>query len=78
MRVPGHRDPLRRVLPIFLALILASLIAPPAPLAYVDPLSGSVIFQLLLAGLLGAAFTTKMWWSKAMGRVGGWLSRLSR
>lgn len=29
---------------------------------YIDPASGSYIFQLLLAGLLGALFTLKIYW----------------
>lgn len=30
--------------------------------AYIDPASGSYIFQLLVAGLLGALFTLKIYW----------------
>jgi hypothetical protein len=32
--------------------------------AYLDPGSGSVLIQLLIAGLLGAAFILKASWSK--------------
>jgi len=32
--------------------------------AYLDPGSGSVLIQLLIAGLLGAAFIIKAFWSK--------------
>ena len=32
--------------------------------AYLDPGSGSVLIQLLIAGLLGAAFVIKASWSK--------------
>ena len=32
--------------------------------AYLDPGSGSVLIQLLIAGLLGAAFIIKASWSK--------------
>ncbi|MBI3010364.1 MAG: hypothetical protein HYY57_05220 [Candidatus Omnitrophica bacterium] len=32
--------------------------------AYVDPGSGSLLFQLLIAGILGAALTVKSWWRK--------------
>lgn len=31
-------------------------------LAYVDPLSGSVILQVLAAGILGGAFAVKRFW----------------
>jgi len=41
-------------------------------LAYVDPLSGSVIIQIASAGILAAMFTFKRWWGKAkeLGRRG--------
>lgn len=32
--------------------------------AYLDPGSGSVLIQLLIAGLLGAAFIIKAYWKK--------------
>jgi len=32
--------------------------------AYLDPGSGSVLIQLLIAGLLGAAFLIKAFWSR--------------
>jgi hypothetical protein len=41
-------------------------------LAYVHPISGSVILQVASAGILAAAFTFKSWWGKAkeLGRRG--------
>ena len=30
--------------------------------AYIDPATGSYLFQILLAGLLGAMFAVKMFW----------------
>ena len=32
--------------------------------AYIDPGTGSYIIQLMIAGLLGAAFTLKVYWKK--------------
>jgi len=32
--------------------------------AYLDPGTGSYIFQLLIAGALGAVFTLKIFWAK--------------
>jgi hypothetical protein len=32
--------------------------------AYIDPGTGSYVFQLLIAGLLGAAFTAKVFWKR--------------
>jgi len=33
-------------------------------LSYIDPGTGSYIFQLLIAGFLGALFAVKMFWNK--------------
>lgn len=50
------------------ALLLASVLVPGAvygmALAYIDPLSGSVLLQVLAAGVLGALFTTKAFLAK--------------
>lgn len=44
-------------------LILALLLSVPAPcFAYLDPGTGSMALQLIVAGLLGAIFTIKTWW----------------
>ncbi|MDD3731652.1 MAG: hypothetical protein PHU88_04675 [candidate division Zixibacteria bacterium] len=32
--------------------------------AYIDPSTGSYILQLLLAGILGALFTLKLYWRR--------------
>ncbi len=32
--------------------------------AYLDPATGSYIFQILIAGLLGGLFAVKMFWRK--------------
>jgi hypothetical protein len=34
------------------------------PQAYLDPGSGSVLLQLLLAAILGAGFVVKVYWNK--------------
>jgi hypothetical protein len=39
---------------------------------YLDPGSGSYLLQLLIAGLLGAAFALRMFW----GRIKGFFSRI--
>jgi hypothetical protein len=57
--------------------MLASLLSPRAAVAYVDPVSGSVVFQLMIAGFLGAIFTIKTWWSKAVALVRGLASRFT-
>jgi hypothetical protein len=49
----------------YLLLILAVAfftLSPSRASAYLDPGSGSMILQLLIAGFLGALFTIKTWW----------------
>jgi hypothetical protein len=50
---------------IFLAsLVLLGLFLPSNAYAYLDPGTGSYIFQLLVAALIGALFTVKQYWQK--------------
>ncbi len=48
-----------RVPRLLLALVVSHLLAPPAAHAYIDPLSGSVLLQALIAGALGALLSIK-------------------
>ena len=50
----------------FCCLIAYSLLAPNAAHAYLDPASGSMILQITIGAIAGAALMVKMWWSKAM------------
>ncbi|HDS84688.1 MAG TPA: hypothetical protein ENN97_05775 [Phycisphaerales bacterium] len=51
-----------------LVVLLAQVLCVPSqawgscPLAYLDPGTGSYIFQLLIAGLVGAGFAVKLFW----------------
>lgn len=47
---------------LFLWTCAVSMLTPAAAHAYIDPLSGSLVLQAVLAGVLGAAMT--------MGRIG--------
>lgn len=47
---------------LFLSTCALSMLTPVVAHAYIDPLSGSLILQAVLAGILGAAMT--------MGRIG--------
>jgi hypothetical protein len=49
-----------------LVALLQLLIAPPA-YAYLDPGTGSYIFQLLLAAFVGLAFVIKVFWARIKG-----------
>ena len=44
------------------ALTLTLVAISPSAHAYLDPGTGSMLLQLLIAGVLGALFTIKMWW----------------
>ena len=44
---------------LLLALVAAHVAAPPTAHAYLDPISGSIILQALIAGVLGALLTVK-------------------
>ena len=63
---PDHaRDRKRRARRAGAALAVAALLLLPRPaLAYLDPGSGSFIYQILIASLLGASVAVKMYWRK--------------
>jgi hypothetical protein len=49
-------------------LLVGLLLAPlKNPTLYLDPGSGSYIFQLIIAALVGGAFVIKMYWKRIMG-----------
>lgn len=50
--------------------VLALLVMPTDAHAYLDPGTGSLIIQGLLAALFGAAFTIKLYW----GRLKAWFA----
>lgn len=49
---------------VALPAILAVLLFPSAAHAYIDPGTGSYFLQILIAGMLGAAFAVKLYWRK--------------
>jgi hypothetical protein len=52
-------------LPKLIFLILFSFfVFPGTAYAYIDPGSGSFVFQLFLGALLGALFSVKLFWNK--------------
>jgi hypothetical protein len=53
-----------------LCTVLVTLVAPAPAFAYLDPGTGSVILQVLVAGLLGALFTIKTMWRNIKGFFG--------
>jgi hypothetical protein len=49
-----------------------------SPLNYLDPGSGSYIFQLLIAAVLGGLFLAKVYWRRITGFVARLFSRGSQ
>jgi hypothetical protein len=47
-----------------LFLFLFLLILTPSAYAYLDPGTGSFIFQMLIAGLVGMSFALKLFWAQ--------------
>jgi hypothetical protein len=64
MAIEVRRTQLGRVLRFLGFLTLISILAPRRAQAYVDPSTGSIVIQVLIAGALGAAFTAKQWWKR--------------
>jgi hypothetical protein len=52
----------------FVACGVAGLLFPPMAAAYIDPLSGSIILQVVAAGVLSFVFTMKRSWQWLGGR----------
>jgi hypothetical protein len=52
-----------------LLMLALSLVVPARAAAYIDPLSGSIVLQVVAAGFLAATFTVKRWWRGAADRV---------
>jgi hypothetical protein len=67
-----------RVLRLFCFLTLLSVLAPGAVHAYVDPSTGSIVIQVLVAGALGAAFMAKQWWGRVAAAVRQLRDRVAR
>jgi len=62
----------RRLVSIMILVALLQVIFTPPAHAYLDPGTGSYIFQLLIAGVVGLAFVIKVFW----GRIKGFFTRL--
>jgi hypothetical protein len=55
---------------LILLTIAALLLAATPAYAYLDPGSGSMVVQLLLGGVAGAAVLLRMYWSRLLARLG--------
>jgi hypothetical protein len=65
-----------RIIRALMVIGIMSLAAPPAAHAYIDPLSGSIVFQVLVAGALGALLTIGRWWGNLLRLVRALLARV--
>lgn len=54
-------DKIKKIFTIIAALVI---IEPIYSYAYLDPGTGSYIFQIILAIFVGASFTARVWWRK--------------
>ena len=55
---------------ITFAIIIVGLLVPSHAYAYLDPGSGSMMLQLLLAGVAGAGMFLKLYWRRLIGLFG--------
>lgn len=51
-------------------LVLVVVVCPTAAWAYIDPSAGSIVLQLLLGGLAGAAVIFKLYYRRLIGFFG--------
>lgn len=63
---PGmaHRSAVARMVEFFIAFALIFIASSRAAHAYIDPGTGSYLFQLAVASLAAAAFTLKVYWQR--------------
>ena len=55
---------LKRLLTVGFLVMLLYLVFPSSAYAYLDPGTGSYIFQLLIAGIVGLLFLVKVYWQR--------------
>lgn len=56
------------IVSFLVAFLVAGVVAPAAALAYIDPGTGSFIIQGIIAAVLGAGVTLKVFWRRITGR----------
>lgn len=62
---------IRRALEAMCLVMFIYLVFPSCAHAYLDPGTGSYVFQLLIASIVGAAFLVKVYWKRIKGFVTG-------
>jgi len=61
-----------------LVAFLAALCFPQYAFAYIDPGTGSYVFQIVIAAFVAVSFMIKMYWQKIKGFVGRLFSKDKR
>ena len=72
--IEAGRNPMKyfqKTIHIISFCVLVLLVYETSAHAYLDPGSGSYIFQLIIAGFLGIAFTVKMFWRRISAFLAG-------
>ena len=64
-----------RILTVCMLVTVLYVAFPPPAYAYLDPGTGSYIFQLLLAGIVGLAFLIKVFWGRIKDFFAGLFSK---
>ncbi len=59
------------MLSLALALLAATVLTPATAHAYVDPGTGSMVLQGVIAGILGVGLTLKLYWRRIRKRLTG-------
>jgi len=59
---------------IFISIVFIQLISSKQVFAYLDPGTGSYIFQVLIAALIGGLVTIKMFWRKIINFIKNFFS----
>lgn len=67
-REPHASPTIRLALRLFIVALFVSLVTPRRAVAYIDPLSGSVVLQVLAAGLMAATLSMRRFrdWAKEL------------
>jgi len=61
----------KRMLTVGMLVVLLCSVSTSVSYAYLDPGTGSYVFQLLIAGLLGLLFLLKVYWNRVKSFVVG-------
>ena len=61
--------------PVAVLLTFCVLFAVQPAYAYVDPGSGSLLIQMLIAAVVGISFTIRLYWGKLKELVRRWMGR---